>query len=100
MGVRCDDTKNINDGVTDHFVVITGRGFDEVDKAYYYTYVETGRSNPDIATDPEENRFYYNEFLDQWVDDDTYRRGVQYIMTQVRPNDGETSNTTPQPSKK
>lgn len=52
----------INEGATDHWIVITGRGYDENQKMYYYTYMETGYSTGQVdkACDTTNNRLYYD----------------------------------------
>ena len=50
------------DGITDHWIVIDGRGYDEERKQFYFTYIETGRSK-DKANEAvsDNNRLYYDE---------------------------------------
>lgn len=100
VGVSYDINKAGNEGVTNHFIVITGSGHDE--SGDYYTYVETGRyhARESEATDSRENRLCYDTSNDRWIDEDSNgSRHYQYTMTQVRPNDGNTTNTTKQGTK-
>ena len=67
-----------SDGTTDHFVVITGRGYDETKQQYYYNYIETGRSkNQANAAASNSNRLYYDEQKgtftgEKWTKKETY----------------------------
>ncbi|MBQ6792826.1 MAG: hypothetical protein IJO84_05605, partial [Butyricimonas sp.] len=49
-----------NDKTTDHFVVITGRGYDESKGMYYYTYMDSFTTFYDIGCNTEINRLYYD----------------------------------------
>ena len=60
VGLNEEPFARINDGATDHFVVITGRGYDTSQGMYYYTYMETGVSEVDKGCDVENNRLYYD----------------------------------------
>jgi hypothetical protein len=77
-----------HDGTTDHFVVITGRGYDTTKGQYYYNYVETGcgASNSSQATS-DDNRLYYNTSTGTFTD---YPAGahndLNYTLTHIRPN--------------
>lgn len=88
------DTGN-SDNTTDHFVVITGRGYDSSKGKYYYTYMETARSsaNATSACDTTNNRFYYDPSVPSLKDDSAYGHPKGYTVTQVRPNDGNLSGT-------
>ena len=88
VGVNHTIGKTINEGATDHFVVIYGKGYE--DGNYFYTYYEVGKSNIDASYDNENNRFVY-------IDDDkplfydvksNRNDGKRFDVTQVRPNDG------------
>ena len=89
----------VNEGTTDHFVVITGRGYDSEQQKYYYTYMETGREESAAGCNTKENRFYYDEKTQTLTDDLTYRTDKDgnhksLTVTQVRPNDGKNLNET------
>jgi len=77
-----------NDGATDHFVLITGRGYDSSVGQYYYTYMETGISNVNMACDTERNRLYYDPETLTFRDSTPPMGDNKYDVTQVRPNDG------------
>lgn len=97
VGVNHTIGKTINEGTTDHFVVIYGRGFDKSKNSYYYNYYEVGKSNIVDGYDDVSNRFYYT--LDPLALCDTIsKRGdkVRFDVTQVRPNDGNINNTVTQ----
>ena len=44
------------DDITDHFVLLDGRGAD--DEGRYFTYLEVGTTKKEVGTDPTANRFY------------------------------------------
>ena len=48
-----------NEGASDHYVSIRGRGYDETNGLVYYTYFESGTSYADIALD-DDYRLYYD----------------------------------------
>src|SRR5882757_7263921 len=73
VGVAHDNGGNHNDGITDHFVAITGRGTDDQGRRYYTFHDPATQAGSD--SDPH-CRFY--------VDPDT---GGLY-----RPNSSNTSN--------
>ena len=84
------------DLTTDHFVVITGRGYDSNKGQYYYTYIETGRSpgNTDDACDTNQNRLYYNPNTHNLQDPKAgAKNNVIYDVSQIRPNDGNYNGT-------
>lgn len=86
VGVNHTFNRGINEGTTDHFVVIYGR--EELSKqCIHYLYYEVGKGNPVNGTS-NENRFVY-------IDSDTpeffdvqsqLRGGVRFDVIQVRPN--------------
>ena len=91
----------INDGTTDHFVVIYGRGHDPETGRYYYNYYEVGKGNIMYGYNDSANRFIYDPsdppyFYDQ---ESNRRDQTRYDVIQVRPNDGNTNGTIPQDSK-
>lgn len=88
--VGVDHTPNFgaNEGTTDHFVVITGRGYDESTNQYYYTFMDNATSNAEDGCS-DQNRFYYIEGSDLGGTSVTSESaGLQYTVSQVRPNDG------------
>lgn len=84
-----------NDGITDHWVIITGRGYDATTNQYYYTYIETARSSAYAADacDTTTNRFVLDTTDNELVDSSDYKNR-ELTVTQVRPNDGDTVGTT------
>lgn len=100
VGVDHTPKRGINDGTIDHWVLVTGRGYDEAKGQYYYTYVETGVNFSNVGVNNNDNRFYYNE-SQQTLIDNTVKLGSnhQYTVTEVRPNDGNYAGTIVQPSK-
>ena len=77
-----------HDQTSDHFVTITGRGYDESTGQYYYYYVETGHDaeHSNMAT-AEDNRLYYDPSTGTFKDSTggTYRDD-KYVLTHIRPN--------------
>ncbi|GHT78338.1 hypothetical protein AGMMS50262_20860 [Bacteroidia bacterium] len=88
--VGVDHTANKHPGnsdkTTDHFIVITGRGYDSSTEQYYYNYVETGRTEgKGIEATSSSNRLYYNSSAGTFIDSNTYNK-KEYRLTQIRPN--------------
>lgn len=92
--------KDINEGTTDHFVVIYGRGYDSGTGYYYYNYYEVGR-RIEYGYDDLSNRFIYEPSEPPYFYDPESNRSdhKRYDVIQVRPNNGDTSGTIPQGSK-
>lgn len=84
-----------NEGTTDHFVVITGRGYDNATDEYYYTFMDNATSNADKGCS-NDNRFYYTEGLTDFGGTSTVweKEGYYYTVSQVRPNNGKQYETT------
>ena len=86
----------INEGTTDHFVVVYGRGFDSTKGMTYYNYYEVGRSSKTDGCD-DNNRLYYDNHNFLLFDDSIYRKKAErYDVTQVRPNNGNIEGTVSQ----
>jgi hypothetical protein len=88
VGVDHTGGLKINEGATDHFVVITGRGYDASRGQYYYNYVETGRY-PAMAEDAvfsSKNRLYYDPSTGTFTNPDGYSGERGYSITQIRSN--------------
>lgn len=60
-GVDYKKGGNQSDNLTDHWIVINGRGYDMVKQQYYFTYIETGRYKESAAAAVGDNRLYYDE---------------------------------------
>lgn len=90
VGVNHTFNRNINDGTTDHFVVIYGRGYDNDIKSYFYQYYEVGKGDVVNGYDDALNRFYYIEGEKPLFYDPESKRGdkARFDVIQVRPNDG------------
>lgn len=93
VGIFYDPTFNTTnaDGLTNHFVVITGRGYDANAGQYYYTYMETGAMNPSDGCNTDVNRLYvdpYNTTVDGpvFMNPNGYVGKTPYLVTQIRPN--------------
>ena len=90
VGVNHTIGRNINDGATDHFVVIYGREY--IDKYHIaYFYYEVGKSNVMYGYNDDENRFIYdisNPNEPKFYDDKSSRSdGARFDVIQIRPND-------------
>lgn len=88
VGVNHTMGKTINEGATDHFVVIYGKGSDNGNQ--FYTYYEVGKSSISASYDNENNRFVYIDGDEPLFYDFKSNRGdgKRFDVTQVRPNDG------------
>lgn len=101
VGVNHTLNYGINDGATDHFVVIYGREYDIELKCYCYLYYEVGSRYITIGCDDASNRFMYDTSEPPYLYDVESRckHRQRLDVVQVRPNDGNTSGTIPQNSK-
>lgn len=81
------DAGNYN-GATDHFVVVTGRGFDADANLYYFTYMETGVSDAS-GYNTDTNRLYIDVSVPDLVDYSPLVGKEPYHVTEVRVNDGK-----------
>ena len=81
---------------TDHYLVITGRGFDSQKQQYYYTFMDCGTSNVTDGCNTDINRFYYNKNLPSFQGYSLGTRDGRALLdvTHIRPNDGNIENTT------
>ena len=88
VGVNHTLGKTLNEGATDHFVVIYGKGYDPTFECYYYTYYEVGKSTIEGSYDDKKNRFLYiDEDNPMFYDEHSNRNdGKRFDVTQVRPN--------------
>lgn len=88
VGVNHTIGRGINEGTTDHFVVIYGREY--INKQYVYYYYEVGKSNVVYGFN-KDNRFIYdisNPNRPQFYDEQSSRNdGARFDVIQVRPND-------------
>ena len=85
VGVDYKKGGNTSDGVTDHWIVINGRGYDSVKNQYYYIYIETGRSSERASSAVGDNRLYYYE--DNGIISGYKYDGISiYILNQIRTN--------------
>jgi hypothetical protein len=77
-----------SDKTTDHFIVITGRGYDAAREQYYYNYAETGRTaNNGAGATSDSNRLYYDSSVGTFDTDTGAAYGKKtYSLTQIRPN--------------
>lgn len=86
VGVDYKDGGNRSDNLTDHWVVITGRGYDSKKEQYYFTFIETGRSKNKAHDAVSGNRLYYDPKQDKITGERRIREGTMYTVVQVRPN--------------
>lgn len=96
VGVNHTLNNKINEGTTDHFVVIYGRGYDKKLDCYYYNYYEVGKNDIKNGYNNEENRFLFQD--DKYFFDEKSERNdkARFDVTQVRPNDGDITGTISQ----
>ena len=88
VGVNHTIGRGINEGTTDHFVVIYGREY--VDEHYLYYYYEVGKGSVVYGFN-EDNRFIYdisNPNKPKLYDEkSSIYNGARFDVIQVRPND-------------
>lgn len=77
-----------SNAATDHFVVVTGRGYDIDANLYYFTYMETGVSDPSRGCNVDTNRLYIDSSIPDIVDHSPLIGTTDYHVTEVRVNDG------------
>lgn len=89
VGVNNSFTEWHNSDGTDHFILVTGRGYDNT-FGYYYTYMDSGRLQDyaNDACDIHKNRLYYNPLTHTFQDPFDYNNQPIDVM-HVRPNDGQ-----------
>lgn len=99
VGVNHTIGRGINEGATDHFVVIYGREYDG--DTTYYMYYEVGKSNIAAGYNDVDNRFKFDKTNPIYFYDEQSSRGdkSRFDVTQVRPNDGILDGTISQNSK-
>lgn len=94
MGVDHTPNLDLNEGTTDHFVVIMGRGYDPLLRLPYYTFMENATASVESGCS-DFNRFYYTTGNDlSGTSEYITEYGKNYTVTQVRPNNGKTYKTT------
>ena len=88
VGVNHTLGKTLNEGATDHFVVIYGKGYDSTFDCNYYAYYEVGKSGIEGCYDDKKNRFLYIDGDNPMFYDEVSNRndGKRFDVTQVRPN--------------
>lgn len=90
VGVNHTLSNAINEGTTDHWIVIAGRGYDTTEKKYYYTYMDTGRNNASGGCNTTENRLYYDSINYIFRDNKAgWEKDKIFDVSQIRPNDGK-----------
>ena len=101
VGVNHKIGQTINEGVTDHFVVIYGRIYDSKTGYYHYLYYDVCTSHISIGYSDMSNRFIYKNTEPPYLYDDISSRTdkKRYDVIQIRPNDGNLNGTIPQESK-
>ncbi|MDD3038883.1 hypothetical protein [Bacteroides sp.] len=92
VGVDYDPDSNANSDGTDHFIVITGRGYDTSRNQYYYTFMDNAASKADDGCS-NINRLYYRTDKPK-LEGSTKPNRWYYTVTHVRPNDGGKYKTT------
>lgn len=86
VGVDYDPDKSENTDGTDHFIVITGRGYDSSMRQRYFTYMDNGTSDPYKGCSTSANRLYYMEGSDISGRSEVMGQKYYYV-THIRPND-------------
>lgn len=98
VGVNYIINRGINEGSTDHFVVIYGKGFDKKLNKYYYTYYEVGKTSATEVYNNEKNKFIFEDGKIPYLYDleSSLKNNARFDITQIRPNDGNVEKTIPQ----
>jgi RHS repeat-associated protein len=81
VGVNHTFGNNYNEGTTDHFIVIIGRGYDQ--GRLYYRFFDVGTQRANMGASPMNRLFLQNNNTLSGVTQYNQRR---YTVSQVRPN--------------
>jgi hypothetical protein len=95
VGINHTIGRGINDGTTDHFIVVYGREIDNETNSIHYLYYEVGRGALDDVYNDNLNRLVYVEGDEpEFYDLESNRSDKKrFDVIQVRPNDGILDNT-------
>lgn len=85
VGVDYRNGGNQSDHLTDHWIVINGRGYDNVKQQIYFNYIETGRSKDAASMAVGDNRLYYNAD-EGTISGPKWTNKQIYNVVQIRPN--------------
>jgi hypothetical protein len=79
-------------GITNHYIVVTGKGYDKIRQQYYYLFYEVGTSDPDKGKSAN-NKLYIsdnNSLIEGRTAYITDYSGNYYTVTEIRKNTGQT----------
>lgn len=80
IGVDYKDGSPNRDGLTDHFMIVNGRGYDETRQQHFFYYIETGRTEEQIREAIcDKNRLYYDK------DKGTFTGSKYWAAGQLKP---------------
>lgn len=98
VGVNHTLDNGINEGTTDHFVVIYGRNYNPETGFYHYPYYEVARGSVDSGYNDSLNNFIYSPSDPPYFYDEISNRRdkKRYDVIQIRPNNGNTEGTISQ----
>ncbi|MDR1182407.1 MAG: hypothetical protein LBL13_10570, partial [Bacteroidales bacterium] len=78
-------------GITNHYIVVTGKGYDKIRQQYYYLFYEVGTSDPNKGKSAN-NKLYINDnnsLIEGKTAYMTNYSGNYYTVTEVRKNTGQ-----------
>jgi len=87
-----DKCSRNNPKITNHYIVVIGKKYDNIKRQYYYLFYEVGTGNSINGTS-NENKLYINENNNLLEGNTAYQTdytGNYYIVTEVRKNIGQT----------
>lgn len=85
VGVDYKKGGNQSDHLTDHWVVVNGRGYDTAKQQYYFNYIETGRYKTSAKAAVGDNRLYYNSGKGT-ISGSRWDRKFTYVINQIKTN--------------
>lgn len=85
VGVDYRNGGNQSDHMTDHWIVINGRGFDTAKQQYYFNYIETGRYKSSAAQAVGDNRLYYDSNKGT-ISGKKWDKIHTYVVNQIKTN--------------
>lgn len=85
VGVDYKSGGNQSDHLTDHWIVVNGRGYDTVKQQYYFNYIETGRNKVSSAAAVGDNRLYYDSGKGT-ISGPKWNNQATYVVNQIKNN--------------
>ena len=85
VGVDYKPGGNVSDHLTDHWIIVNGRGYDTGKQQYYFNYIETGRYKTAAAAAVGDNRLYYDSGKGT-ISGPKWDNKATYVVNQIKIN--------------